>query len=92
MIWLGVICSYFFSYLDKPCLKTEFQCVSTGRCITKDWRCDDIEDCIDRSDELNCSMFLCFCLFNALTYGKDIKTTYDMCINTKGSHNEMGLG
>jgi hypothetical protein len=40
---------------DCPCKENEFQCVSNGMCIPKGLRCDHDRDCMDYSDELNCS-------------------------------------
>lgn len=35
------------------CLSSEFRCKS-GFCIAKKYRCDKVEDCIDKSDEEDC--------------------------------------
>ena len=40
-------------------LKTEFQCVKSGRCLPKKWRCDNENDCADKSDEANCPKKTC---------------------------------
>lgn len=39
---------------ESVCLPTEFQCRYPKACIKREWRCDDVPDCPDRSDELNC--------------------------------------
>ncbi|KAF1381084.1 hypothetical protein PFLUV_G00170820 [Perca fluviatilis] len=35
-------------------LATEHRC-GDGRCVSRDWLCDGDHDCLDKSDELNCS-------------------------------------
>lgn len=49
------------SYQHQPphhhgnrCKSTEFQCVSDGACIEGYKKCNDIGECSDYSDELNC--------------------------------------
>ena len=38
------------------CLQEEFQC-KNGQCIAEILRCDHVVDCLDQSDEINCSEF-----------------------------------
>ena len=48
---------FFYSnifFLDKPCARGQFHCISNGRCIIHSWRCDNYQDCSDGSDERNC--------------------------------------
>ena len=56
-IYLVKMC--LFSFTDKPrrkylCHDDEFLC-HDGMCIPQSWKCDMKWDCIDKSDELNCS-------------------------------------
>jgi len=37
------------------CNEDEFQCVSSGRCITSAYVCDGDDDCGDMSDESDCT-------------------------------------
>ena len=37
------------------CPSTHFECRSSRRCIRRDWLCDGVGDCPDRSDEVDCS-------------------------------------
>jgi len=37
------------------CSEDEFQCVSSGRCITSAYVCDGDDDCGDMSDETDCT-------------------------------------
>ncbi|XP_071176515.1 very low-density lipoprotein receptor-like isoform X2 [Mytilus edulis] len=43
------------------CFETQFKCVTTGRCIAMNWRCDGDSDCGygDTSDEQNCDSKTC---------------------------------
>ena len=38
----------------KECKEDEFLCRNHAHCIPKRWRCDDVFDCVDHSDEENC--------------------------------------
>ena len=39
---------------DMNCTSDEFQC-ENGLCVKSTWRCDGDNDCMDFSDELNCT-------------------------------------
>ena len=54
---LLTLCKVFsFPIGASKCNKlTEFQCADQKSCIHNSWRCDDEEDCLDGSDEQNCS-------------------------------------
>ncbi|XP_036703662.1 CD320 antigen isoform X2 [Balaenoptera musculus] len=41
------------------CPPTNFQCRSDGRCVPLTWRCDVDQDCVDGSDEEECSIEPC---------------------------------
>lgn len=38
----------------KECREDEFLCLNRAHCIPRRWRCDDVLDCMDHSDEENC--------------------------------------
>ena len=40
--------------LSSECSDQEFTC-DNGNCIRVDWVCDDDDDCLDNSDERNCT-------------------------------------
>ena len=42
---------------DEPCGTDEFQCVSGDQCLPLAYQCDQEIDCLDRSDEIGCSMY-----------------------------------
>ena len=47
-----------------PCAENEFRCPEGGICFPNSFRCDNISDCIDGSDELDCpceNMTHCYC-------------------------------
>lgn len=50
-------CIYFFSIyrvpVEQKCTEKDFKCAN-GDCIPMKWKCDDYNDCRDKSDELNC--------------------------------------
>lgn len=39
---------------NKLCQAEEFQCEKDKRCLPNSWRCDEIFDCDDDSDETGC--------------------------------------
>lgn len=39
----------------KECREDEFLCLNRAHCIPRRWRCDDVFDCMDHSDEENCN-------------------------------------
>lgn len=47
---------YYSTFLDTTaCPTSQFRCVADGRCIPSFQRCDFRLQCIDGSDEANCS-------------------------------------
>lgn len=72
---------YLPRQLDKPqkCKEDEFQCVKTGRCISKDLLCDFADDCGDWSDEntinANCNKYPGRCDFESNNYCSWKRTT-----------------
>jgi hypothetical protein len=40
------------------CNVGEFKC-NNNHCITKNWQCDGTNDCLDGSDEINCTYSTC---------------------------------
>lgn len=49
------------------CFSNEFQC-RDGGCVKSEYRCDNINDCKDQSDELNCGKY-------------DLLTSHKVCRN-----------
>ena len=48
-------CFYFFSFfVAVKCADDEFPCGTA--CITKDWVCDNHDDCSDGADEIDCDV------------------------------------
>lgn len=52
------VCAYGLGVspnLGNPvhCMVNEFRC-NDGSCIQAAYRCDNVSDCVDKSDELNC--------------------------------------
>ena len=49
-----VFCNIFIA--DQICMIDQYQCDS-GRCISREWRCDGDYDCSDQSDERGCGKY-----------------------------------
>ena len=58
-------CSYGIIHITlkfsgvKQCSAQEFQCKTMSSCIPLSWQCDNDKDCVDGSDEENCSGKIC---------------------------------
>lgn len=69
------------------CMANEFRC-NDGSCIRAAFKCDNVTDCLDRSDELNCRRKSRYSFLSQLShqigYKHYLKTTIDLvnCINT----------
>ena len=51
----------------KTCDPEQFTC-SNGQCIPQGWICDDNEDCVDGSDEQNCSKYHSYHSLHGIIY------------------------
>ena len=51
---LIVLCFFFSFFVARKCADDEFRCVTV--CITKDWVCDNHDDCGDNADEIDCDV------------------------------------
>ena len=45
-----------FHAFKLGCNKDEFKC-NNERCIDLEWKCDNVDDCYDGSDEVDCGMY-----------------------------------
>ncbi|XP_029027892.1 sortilin-related receptor isoform X2 [Betta splendens] len=58
-------CPTGYHLKNKTCVKTEHTCLpnqylcSNGRCISSIWKCDNDDDCGDKSDEQECPTMIC---------------------------------
>ncbi|KAK3794407.1 hypothetical protein RRG08_019374 [Elysia crispata] len=57
-LFMGAAVSSVTDRKVRKCPGDEFQCAN-GRCISLAWRCDSADDCLDNSDEINCSYPTC---------------------------------
>lgn len=55
----GLTCVHLSGPSAASCPPTNFQCRSDGRCVPLTWRCDVDKDCLDGSDEEECSEWPC---------------------------------
>ena len=43
------------NHSDVPCYDTHFQCPTDSRCLPNEYMCDNVSDCKDGFDEVNCA-------------------------------------
>jgi hypothetical protein len=44
----------FYNVFSGTCKENEFKCADGSKCISKLSTCDDVKDCDDGSDEIEC--------------------------------------
>ena len=54
-LYIDILFSNLFCFVVESCSSSEFQC-GDFQCITLRWKCDGMSDCVDGSDEVNCTM------------------------------------
>ena len=87
---------FFFSFPCFQCLSNEFGC-SNGLCIPMRNRCDEIENCLDKSDETFCEIFTLDSdryrneYPPILTNGSGLPVNIDVTIYSIGSFEEIGM-
>lgn len=65
MDWYQYMCIGFSIVYLNMCIaktcdeSTEFRCYSNEKCIDASLRCNQVFDCDDQSDELNCGEICC---------------------------------
>ena len=78
------------------CNDTEFSC-NSGSCISLAQRCDEVEDCNDKSDEINCTLATMHELLYRKEYppinssGTNIKVFLRVDLDDLGSFEEMSM-
>ena len=55
--WLTTLRTLSTLFFCSQCFESEFGCVD-GQCIQQQYRCNEIYDCRDKSDEKNCKMVI----------------------------------
>ncbi|KAH3804238.1 hypothetical protein DPMN_132520 [Dreissena polymorpha] len=53
MFFVFVICIQMPT-IPSVSIATQFYCAADNVCIVNDWKCDEVHDCSDGSDENNC--------------------------------------
>ncbi|KAL1443170.1 hypothetical protein MTO96_030421 [Rhipicephalus appendiculatus] len=56
---LAVVATSYAESQDGVCGPDEFQCISGGRCIHRGYRCDNVNNCGDNSDEAQLGNSMC---------------------------------
>ncbi len=52
---LVILVLFLYTATLIPCVfPGSYRCPDNSYCIPQDWVCDDVNDCDDHSDELNC--------------------------------------
>lgn len=58
-----------FPAIDTTCAPEEFTCLTSGACVPLLFKCDSEDDCLDGSDEDNCSECDAYtCTYTLFTY------------------------
>ncbi|CAF0885223.1 unnamed protein product [Rotaria sp. Silwood1] len=62
--------------ITTNCTSNEFTCKSDGRCIPLNWKCDQIKDCLDGSDELEG-----YCQYKCMDTMNTFQCSHEQCID-----------
>ncbi|XP_077508580.1 uncharacterized protein LOC144119957 [Amblyomma americanum] len=63
---LAMVATSYTESQDGSCGPEEFQCASGGRCIYKGYRCDNVNNCGDNSDEAKLGNSMCLMPLSSL--------------------------